>query len=623
MKERPILILLAALSLSACNEQKDNASNTSSVDSSGRSYSVFGQIRPKVDPAVVREIEQEDLEKQKQRQAELEKQLAAQNAQSQSGFLNPADRNLPDVNTSPISGAAQPVNGSAQQMEGAPPASQPMDTTAWQPPGGTPAAPPQASSYGMNYTSPTPSVGFVPPPPAVTVTGSVSPYGAPPPPQMYAQAPYPYYNPYQQQPPQYQPPEEKPARGPGSLFGSGGSASSSTEEEDESRRSRRDRNVVVITPVGMQPYSPFKQRDDLKALWQGSLGTSALSSLTRDEKINQQLRKVEVSTPTEATRGQLSVPQRTIDSLFKNASVDKKFVAQVKKCQSDLIQAYYRYLFSYNKFSLTQQNVAARKQEVELADSSAEKQRAAADLAQAQQEAESSKDDMRTAQGDLASVAGAQSARLIIGRVSGVAPSLESLAQAEPDRQDQQQANSIGGFFNSVGSAFGIGKKQEPREEEKVARAETTNNKGKDKEKKGKDNKKGKADKTQIAAAPPSEPPVPSRSTSVESAAVSPAPPQGAVSFELKDVKTTPRKSILRVSIRNNGDENFSFDTDSVSVAEGNKKLADAAVRAEFDATIVQPNQEVTGTVTIFGLPWNDRLSVSLSDGGKTILLHR
>ena len=39
--------------------------------------------------------------------------------------------------------------------------------------------------------------------------------------------------------------------------------------------------------------------------------------------------------------------------------------------------------------------------------------------------------------------------------------------------------------------------------------------------------------------------------------------------------------------------------------------------------TIVQPKQEVTGTVTIFGLPWNDRLSVSLSDGGRTILLHR
>lgn len=621
MKERPILILLAALSLSACNEQKDNV-NTSSVNSSGRSYSVFGQIRPKVDPSVVREIEQEDLEKQKQRQAELEKQLAAQNAQQQTGFLNPADRNLPDVNTSPISGTVQPTSG-AQQMEGAAQNAQQM--AAWQPPSGDSApTAPAASSYGMNYTSPAPSVGFVPPPPAVTVTGSVSPYGAPPPPQMYAAAPYPYYPyPPQQQPQYQQESAERPQRSPGSLFGTGGGNQSGSEDEESSRPARREKNVVVITPVGMQPYSPFKQRDDVKALWLGMLGTSALSSLTRDEKINQQLRKVEVSTPTEATKGQLSVSQRTIDALFKNASVDKKFVAQVKKSQSDLIQAYYRYLFSYNKFSLTQQNVAARKQEVELAESSAEKQRAAADLAQAQQEAESSKDDMRSAQGDLASVAGAQSARLIIGRVSGVAPSLESLAQAEPDRQDQQQASSIGGFFNSVGSAFGLGKKQEPREEEKVARAETTKQGKQDKEKKGKDNKKGKAEKTQIAAAPPSEPPVPSRSTSVESAAVSPAPPQGAVSFELKDVKTTPRKSILRVSIRNNGDENFSFDTDSVSVAEGNKKLADAAVRAEFDATIVQPNQEVTGTVTIFGLPWNDRLSVSLSDGGKTILLHR
>ena len=623
MKERLGLFLLAAISLSACNEQKDNATNNaSSANGSGRSYSVFGQIRPKVDPAMVRQIEEEDLEKQRQKQAALEKQLAMQNQQNQqsSGYLDPSQRNLPDVNTSPIAGALQPGTTISGTSSRSTTAAQPMDTSAWQPPAGNTPPPSQpVSAYNMNYTSP--AAGFVPPPPAVTVTGSVNPYGAPPPPQMYAANPYPYY-PYPPQ--QYQQPAEaqKPQRSPGSLFGSSDTASAGDGESDEPRK-KKEKNLVVITPVGMQAHSSFKQRDDLKALWQGMLNTNALAPLTRDEKIAQQLRKVEVATPSESTKGMLSVSQRTIDNLFKNAALDKKFWPQVKKSQSDLIQAYYRYLFSYNKFSLTQQTLAARQQEVELADSSAEKQRAAADLSQAQQEAESSKEDMRSAQNDLAAVSGAQSARLIIGRVSGVAPSLESLAQAEPQGQDQQASSSIGGFFNSVGSAFGLGRKQESPPEAKVAKAESIG-KAKDKEKeKGKEKKKkGKADAPQIAALP-QEPPVPSQSTSVESAAVSPAPPQGAVSFELKDVKTTPRKAILRVSIRNNGDDNFSFDTDSVSVSEGNRKLADAAVRAEFDATIVQPNQEVTGTVTIFGLPWNDRLSVSLSDGGRTILLHR
>ncbi len=633
MKERLGLILLAAISLSACNEQKDtNNSASSGSGTTGRSsYSVFGQIRPKLDPNVVREIEQEDLEKQQQKQAELEKQLAEEQKTNGStnapvGFLDPSKRNLPEVGQTVVASGTLPsgtlpVPGSNPPAMATPQAApQPMETS-WQPPAGNMQAPavPGAATYGGSYTSATPGTGFVPPPPAVTVSGSVQPFGGPPPPEMqYAANPYPYPYPYPQQQP-YQPPApDKMARSANSMF-----ANNAAPREEEEAPKKKEKNIVVITPTGMPPYSQYKQRDDLKALWQGTLTTS-LKSLVRDDKIAQDLKKVDVNLPAEPTKGLLSVSQRTQDALFKNATVDKKFVTQVKKSQSDLIQAYYRYLFSYNKFSLTQQNVAARKQEMELADSSAEKQRAAADCAQAQQEAESSKEDMRSAQSDLAAVAGSQSARLVIGRVSGVAPSLETLAQAEPDKQNEQQESSIGGFFNSVGSALGLNSKKQEREEEKVAKAESKV-KDKDKEKdKGKDKKKGKGDKTQIAAAVPQEQPVPSRSsTSVESAAVSPAPPQGAVSFELKDVKTTPRKSILRVSIRNNGGENFSFDTDSVSVSEGNNKLADAAVRAEFDATIIQPSQEVTGTITIFGRPWNDKLSVSLSDGGKTILLHR
>jgi len=55
--------------------------------------------------------------------------------------------------------------------------------------------------------------------------------------------------------------------------------------------------------------------------------------------------------------------------------------------------------------------------------------------------------------------------------------------------------------------------------------------------------------------------------------------------------------------VKNTGGDNFSFDADAISVAEGNNKLADASVNAEFDSTIVQPSQEVTGTITIFGRP--------------------
>ncbi len=59
--------------------------------------------------------------------------------------------------------------------------------------------------------------------------------------------------------------------------------------------------------------------------------------------------------------------------------VDKRIQVQLKKTQSDMVQSYYRYLYSYNRFSLSQQTVAARKQEVEVASSHAEQQRAAAD----------------------------------------------------------------------------------------------------------------------------------------------------------------------------------------------------------------------------------------------------
>jgi hypothetical protein len=301
----------------------------------------------------------------------------------------------------------------------------------------------------------------------------------------------------------------------------------------------------------------------------------------------------------------------------------------VKKTQTDLVQAYYRYLYSYNKYFLGQQQVQARKQELDCADSQAEKQRATVDLANTQQEADASREDMRSAQGDLASVAGASAARTVIKNVSGVTPSLEQIAaDSQPQARDKGGEGGSGGLFKVFG--FGKGKSrdddQSAEESPKVAaESKGKERKEKEKDKDVKEKKKGKGDKQQIAAKPDA-----SSSTKADAGEAAPASSgagpsvsAGPVSFELKDVKTTPRKSVLRVVVKNTGGDNFSFDADAISVAEGNNKLADASVNAEFDSTIVQPSQEVTGTITIFGRPWNDKLTVSLSNGNRPIFLHR
>lgn len=587
MKERFVPILLITMTLSACNEQRDT-SDASQV--SGRSFSVIGALRPKADPEVMRKIQEEEFAAERARQAEL----ARQNAENQGQYDDPSARNLPGVNTSPL--ADIPMANTPSPSSGS------SSGGSWAP---VPPAPPGAASYSSNYGSP--SAGFVPPPPAISLSTAAQtlPFGAPPQPDMYSN-PYAYANPYAQaQPPA---PVQRPS---GSLFGSGQSSRNNEASEESYRKPKADKNLVVITPTGMEPRSPYKQRDDLRLLWKGTLSGS-LGRISRGAE----LEKLDVNLPGETSKGSLSVSQRQSDHLFKNAAVDRKIVAQVKKAQTELIQAYYRYLYAFNKFSLTQQNVAARKQELEFADSQSEKQRAAADLAQAQNDAEASKDDMRSAQNDLASVAGVQSARTVIGRVCGVTPSLDSLASAESGEEQKAEDKSASGFFNSFGSAFGMGKGKG----KEVASAEDAKEKPvKSKEEKSKKKEKNK----QVAVRETGEPPAKAASNAETTTTVTNLVAHGAVSFELKDVKTTPRKSILRVAIRNNGSETFSFDVDHLSVAEGNSRLAEAAVNAEFDTTSLEPNQEITGTITIFGRPWNDKLTVSLTDGGKAIVMRR
>jgi hypothetical protein len=297
------------------------------------------------------------------------------------------------------------------------------------------------------------------------------------------------------------------------------------------------------------------------------------------------------------------------------------------------VQGYYRYLYSYNKFSLAQQTVAARKQEADVAQTNSEAQRAAADQAEAQTDQEAAKDDMRAAQAELAQLVGPTAASSIIRRVSGVTPALDSLTQTA---EQPSEASKGGGGVKNPLSLFAHHKKEKAQGDETAQNSENASD-----ERAAQSDKSEKADKaeaTKVAKADKKDKkkvradqhgkdkddlsPAPDAVASKDAPADA-AKEAGDISFQLKEVNVTPRKSILTVAIHNAGSNSFSFSPDVISISDGNHKLSDAAVRADFDQTLVQPNQEVKGTITIFGRPWNDRLAVVLSDGGKNIQMRR
>lgn len=612
---------VSVLALCGCNEDQQNPDGSLSSGDAQHSLSVIASLRPKASPEMMEKIRREELEKRRKAEEALAK--AAQDQQQQNAAADPANRDLPAVDQSPISqiAGAFGFGNNAAQPSGqipSPPAGMPMGMPSQVP------TPPPIASYGGGYPG-MGGPGLIPPPPAVSLSTSANPYS--PPPDPYAAAYMQGYNPYQAPYPAYQAPPAVagPAHPEGSMFSNhnsgGGSASAAPVEE------KKRAPIALITPTGMDSRSPYKQRDELKVLIKGAFASTPVPEL-RDPKVNVVLARTDVGLPGESTKGAISVSQRQIDALFKNPPIDKRIFPVVKKVEADVAQAYYRYLYSYNKFMFSQQQVAARKQEMEIADSNAEKQRAAADLSTAQNDADSAKDDMRSAQTDLASICGVAAARSVIKTVSGVAPSNEALAAAEAENPVQQAA---GGLMGSVQNAFGAlefwkrgkgGGEIASAEPEKPAKQKVEEPKDKKKNKKTGKTSGGGAG-TEIASAGAG-----SSSSNSSSSEDSPPPPKAAVSqsgisFELKNVQTTPRKSVLKVTVRNNGGDNFNLDPDVISVIEGDHKLAEAAVRAEFDSTLVGPNQEVTGTITIFGRPWNDKLIVSLSDGGKTIQLHR
>ena len=651
-------------------------------------------MRPKVDPAVLAKIEEQEAQARAAAQAQQAAAApASANGNGQSNSMFGQGRVLPKVITDPIAPPAEEVAKQAGPIVSSATNSNVPDATpdmASVP--SAPATAPQVATYGASYNaSPPPPPGalgggLIPPPPAVTLStqAQAMAYGSPSaPPNPYAN-PYanPYMNPYAMQ--QYAPmapaapagPAPRPAGSPFSAGGNGGGRAANNDDSDDAKPTKKAAaSFVPITPTGMETRSPYKQRDDLKILWKGFLATSPdIKAIVKDEKIADQLNHVDVGLPSDATKGSFEVSQRQVDNIFKQSMVDKRLLPNVKKLEKDLVQSYMRYLYSYNKYALAQQTVAARKQEVDYAGTPSESQRAAADLAQAQTDADSTKDDMKAAQGELVSTVGASAARTIVGHVSGVTPTLESLTQAGDSSSDEKEKAKNGGgmdVIGSVGSLFGFhhkkdgdadkeedaksdkkekvakgeksskeDKKEEKKEEKKEARAEkkgekTAKDSSKDspkdlkdakdsvKEAKG-DAKKDKkkevkvADKKGAAADLQPAPESSSKSEALETAGA-----KSDITFVLKEVSVTPRKSVLTVAIHNAGSNSFSFGPDSVSISDGSHKLSDAAVRADFDQTLVPPNQDVKGTITIFGRPYNDKLAVVLSDGGKSVQMRR
>lgn len=664
---RTATLILSLFALGGCAQGGSESDSSMSGPSRARSQSsVLTKLRPKANPNKVRAVhEQEERERQEQIKRAQEAMAAQQEASNKNLFQTTMDgvgSLLPKVSTEPIS--APPAESIASGMPSLNPfavsqpaeAAQPVptnnggiDSTSLTPaddvmPVSGNAGMPnnqQVATYSLHYSpagiaTPPPGAinggSMVPPPPAVTLSTDARVGYPPPPPNAMPYNPYGYANPYQNpymnpyqvpyQPPTQpvQPPPE-PKR-PKGLFGSGKSSKPKTEVEVPEKKVEDHSDFVPIRPTGMSARSPYKQRDDLKILWNGALGSYSFHEvLAQDDKLESILRRVSVGMPPDSSRGMFTVPQRRVQTVFRPLKLNKKVSGKVRKLQHDLVQSYYRYLYTYNKYLLAQQTVAARKQEIEVARTRAEKQRAHADLAKSENEAESTKEDMRAAQYELAAVAGARASRSLIGRISGITPSVGALAQAEKSTQPVEIDPGKGankGVFGSVGSWFkgpggGVSKKKAPKPKPKKVAKKSNSGGGFFFGRKSKDlSPKPSSKATKIA----SRAPMPAAHAKAKKL-VSP------ISFELKNVDITARKSILSVAIRNTGTKNFKVTPEDISISDGTRKISSETLRAKFDSNLVRPNQEVKGKITIYGRPWNDRLAVFLSDGSSNVQLKR
>ncbi len=593
-------------------------------------------MRRTADPALVERIREDERK-------EAEKQAAQGTIVGQTGgaqIIQPGlGRNLPKVSTDPIS---TPTNITAQS------------TTIQDQNNAFANQNAQLATYESAYSAVPPppgslAAGLVPPPPAVTLSTQAQTYGG----NMAETAANfynnPYFNPYGIP----APPQAATIGRPAGLFGDS-NARNQPESSSDRTSSKHKADFVPITPTGMESRSPYKQRDDLRALWKGTVKESEnLGALSDNKRLMDELASLEIGLPAESSRGNFNITPRQIETVFKSSSIDRRIFTEVRQSQTEVVQAYYRYLSTYNKYALAEQTVAARQQQVDLSDSDSERQRAAADLAQAKNDLDSIKDDMRSAEVELAAASSPAAARTVISRIAGVAPSVESLAQACSHSNNHIVANHNNRFTNIFESVFKHNHSVAPREASDNDDSAANNSKDNDKastkklvgarftepavtSKTGKNKTRkiaaNKSDDTNDDLAPAPVEKVAKKeahlaSDDIASEAQEPvhksSSSNSTVSFQLNGVDIKPRKSVLKVSVKNRGEDTFELNPDAIFISEGNRKLAAADIRADFDMTSIQPDHEVKGTITVFGQPWNDRLLVYLNDGNKTIQLRR
>jgi hypothetical protein len=641
-----LAFVCVAMSLSGCTQ---SSADNRQAEGSGRTLL---SLRPKADPAMVERIlEEEKKQAERQSQATIYAETAGPE-QIQPGL----GRNLPNVVRDPISSSLIAPPAESVSANGTILASNNAAAQASSSHQGA-----QLANYESTYTSvPSPppgafGAGLVPPPPAVTLSTQAQTVAD------SAAAFYnnPYFNPFGVPAP---PQAVAPGRRPSGLFGEGASRGQS---DDSGYVQKHKSDFVPITPKGMESRSPYKQRDDVRMLWKGALKNSTyLGELSENVKLIDQLAHTDVGLPSESTKGSFNVSGRQVESLFKASSIgDNRALPEVRKVQTELVQAYYRYLSTYNKYALVEQTVAARKQEIDLSESDAEKQRATADLSQSQNDLDAAKEDLHSSEIELASASSPSSARSVISRVAGIAPSVESLAQGVSQSGSHGSANHprrIVSFLDSVfkhphaETAEGSTDLSENPDEKISNNISATKKKNadqsiatKNKESKTKfglfgrhsvsdknasesnnakdTHKVAKSDDSDLdsapASAPAAKPAVASEPHHEHSVSVNSTP--STISFLLKNVNVNPRKSVLTVAVKNSGAESFELNPDAIYIAEGTRKLGSATLRADFDNTSIEPNQEVKGTITIFSRPWNDRLVIYLADGNKTIQLKR
>ncbi len=427
------VFIILALSLTGCSQ---SSADSSQAASTGRS--LLSSLRTKADPNVVAKIIEEEKE---QAQAQSQATIYAETAgaeQVQSGL----GRTLPNVSTEPFSHSliappAESVSANGTVLASNNNVAQSSYHQAT-----------QHATYESAYNAVPPpppgalGAGLVPPPPAVTLSTQAQAVAD----STAAFYNNPYFNPFGVPAP---PQSNAPTRRPAGLFGEGASAG----EYDDSGRQKHKSDFVPITPKGMEARSPYKQRDDLRILWKGTLkGSANLGELAENTKLIDQLVHLELGLPGESTKGSFNISARQVSAVFKAAAIDKRVYPEVRRLQTELVQAYYRYLSTYNKYALVEQTVAARKQEIDLSESDAEKQRATADLAPSQSDLDGAKEDVRSAEIELAVASNPTSARSVISRVAGIAPSVETLAQgvAQSGTHSVAHTRRIPNLFESV-----------------------------------------------------------------------------------------------------------------------------------------------------------------------------